>query len=441
MRTLVAFPQTGIFGQQVALAFAEVEALEELLTTFAYRPHSAIGTALERIPGHIAARVRRELYRREISLIPDGMVKTRARYEICRVLAQKIGCSASTVDRIWELLSRDFTLTAARRLSELAAAGRCHSVYAYEFTALEAFKAAEKAGVAKILDFPSLNGREFEELRRSQRSAYPELAREDDAHFDALFEERQALRDAEMARADVIITNSSITRASHVRAGAPPDRTFAVPLGAPEPVARVRPHSKTGPLKVVWAGTFSLRKGAHLFLNAWRRFARGHAIASVFGGMDLPRRLFDPQPAGLEFHGSVPRARLFEAFDEADVLIFPTLSDGFGMVITEAFSRGLPVISTDSAGASDFVRDKQNGLLIAAGNEDAIVGALEWCASNREALASMRDAARMTAASWQWSDYRRALRASVALGLRRAGYEPGFGGDEKGTDPSPASLS
>ena len=45
--------------------------------------------------------------------------------------------------------------------------------------------------------------------------------------------------------------------------------------------------------------------------------------------------------------GSVPQPELFGAFEEADVLVFPTLADGFGMVVTEAFSRGLPVIATN----------------------------------------------------------------------------------------------
>jgi glycosyltransferase involved in cell wall biosynthesis len=118
---------------------------------------------------------------------------------------------------------------------------------------------------------------------------------------------------------------------------------------------------------------------------------------------------------------------LFAALDRADVLVFPTLSDGFGMVVTEAFSRGLPVITTNQAGASDLLDHGRNGLIIEAGDSAAIAGALKWCLDNRAALAAMREPALETAKGWQWSDYRRALIEAVATGLKGAGYAPLFG--------------
>jgi len=89
--------------------------------------------------------------------------------------------------------------------------------------------------------------------------------------------------------------------------------------------------------------------------------------------------------------------------------MFPTLYDGFGMVVTEAWSRGLPVITTEMAGASDLLRPHQNGLLIKAASADAIGSALEWCMTHRGELRAMRKDALATAAAWQWSDYRNTL--------------------------------
>jgi len=129
----------------------------------------------------------------------------------------------------------------------------------------------------------------------------------------------------------------------------------------------------------------------------------------------------------MQFHGSVARPELFEAFEAADVLMFPTLSDGFGMVVTEAFARGLPVITTDQAGASDLVEHEKNGLIIPAGDPESVRRALNWCLENRERLGEMRCAALASAKGWQWSDYRRALIDAVSTGLTRAGYAPRFG--------------
>jgi glycosyltransferase involved in cell wall biosynthesis len=104
------------------------------------------------------------------------------------------------------------------------------------------------------------------------------------------------------------------------------------------------------------------------------------------------------------------------------------------MVVTESFARGLPVVTTDQAGASDLVVHKENGLIIPAGDPGAIKDALRWCLENRAALVAMRAAALETAKGWQWSDYRWALISAVATGLARAGYAPRFG------DGGPAAL-
>ena len=418
MKALVAFPSTAIFGQQAALSFLERGALEAFLTTFAFKPSGLPARALGHLPGPQAAKLLAELQRRGISALPDDAVETQPFWELVRTAADKLGLGTQSVDKIWERLSLDFTRAAGRRLGRGA-----DVIYAYEFTALEAFAAADRLDAAKVLDFPSLNSRQFQRLQREQKAAYPELADPNDAYFDALFERRQARRDAEMNAADVIVTNSTVTRASHIAGGADPARTFAVPYGAPPPLAQVpRRNGTDRPLRAIWAGTFSIRKGAHLLVDAWRALGAGsEASLDVYGAVTVPDRLWKPAPQGMVFHGSVVRQTLFAAFDEADVLVFPTLSDGFGMVVTEAFSRGVPVITTDQAGAVDLVRDGENGLVIPAGDPAAIAAALRWCLDNRAKLAPMAEAALATARGWQWSDYRAALYDTVTGELSRQG--------------------
>ncbi len=422
MRTLVAFPSTANFGQQVALAFHERDALAAFVTSYVYRDDGTTARLLRAMPASMGTKLATQLRRRTISVLPRDVIEDRPFWEILRTLCSKIGGGALIADRLWDRMSLDYTRHVARRLCN-----GVDAIYAYEYTALEAFASAEKRGVARILDFPSLNSRQFEELQRRETANHPELHRAEDPYFAARFERRQARRDEEMARADVIITNSRLTRASHIAGGADPDRIFAVPLGAPPPIECVRIPSLDRPLRIVWAGTFGIRKGAHHFLESWRSVGKsGEATADIYGAVTLPDRSWRSPPAGLTFHGSIPHSSLLDAFEAADVLMFPTLSDGFGMVVTEAFARGLPVITTPQAGASDLVEHEKNGLIIPAGDPVAIARALEWCLGNRERLAHMRFAALQTAKGWQWSDYRRALIDAVSIGLTRAGYSPDF---------------
>jgi glycosyltransferase involved in cell wall biosynthesis len=104
-------------------------------------------------------------------------------------------------------------------------------------------------------------------------------------------------------------------------------------------------------------------------------------------------------------------------YKASDALIFPTLGDGFGMVATEAWACGLPVITTDCAGAFDLLKVGQNGLAIPAGDAGGIASTIDWCVANRSAVRDMREGAFDTAESWQWGDYRGALTDA----LRRQG--------------------
>jgi len=409
MKTVVSFPSTAVFGQQAALAFHEAGQLSRFETTFVYNEDGLLARLIGGLPQKLRGRVEPQLRRRALQELPSGLVRMSSTLEIVRTLAQTLRMSPVLVDCIWDQMSHEFTRSVAGRLKTNEQA-----IYAYEYTALEAFQAARDRGIRTILDFPSLDSREFERQQDLEKEKFPELIDINEGYFKARFETRQARRDAERGLADLIITNSSVTRASHIAAGAPADRTIAVPYGAPPTIDAIVPRLQGRPLKLVWAGTFSIRKGAHYLVDALRRVGLGAGLeVSVYGSMAVPKRVWQPCPPNLKFYGSVPRSILFEAFDSADALIFPTLSDGFGMVITEAFARGLPVITTRRAGGSDLVRDGVNGIIVADGDADALAETIIWCMEHREALQSMQASALETARHWQWADYRRALRAAV----------------------------
>ena len=414
-RTLVAFPGVPRFAQQAALAFLEVGALDRYATSFAFDEDGILGRLLAAMHTRRAGAILAQLRRRTLGDLPKSVVDTQDLGEIVHTLAAKLGAGPIMTDRVWDAMSLAYTRGVARRLRSAKA------VYAYEYTALEAFERARELGLPRILDFPSLNSRQYKALQDEQMRRFPELATANDAYFAGKFEQRQARRDREMHLADVIITNSGLTRRSHIAGGADPDKTFAIPYGAPANLADPTTFAPQPdrPLKAVWAGTFNIRKGAHYLLEAWRTIERGAATLEAYGAIDLPQQLLEHTPEGLSFRGSIPQGQLLNVFEAADVLVFPTLSDGFGMVVTEAFSRGLPVITTEQAGAADLVRHGENGLIVPAGDAAALADALRWCLDNRQRLYEMRFAALETARGWQWSDYRRGLREAVAAGLAR----------------------
>lgn len=166
---------------------------------------------------------------------------------------------------------------------------------------------------------------------------------------------------------------------------------------------------------MVWAGTFSVRKGAHLLVEAWRGWkGRGGVELDVYGSVSLPEGVKIRDLEGVRFHGPVPRERVLEAFKQADLLVFPTLCDGFGLVVAEALAQGLPVLTTREAGAADLIREGENGFLVEAGSAVKLRQKLEEICKQKKKIQEMRVLASESAKKNSWREYHNRLRQGVS---------------------------
>jgi glycosyltransferase involved in cell wall biosynthesis len=86
-----------------------------------------------------------------------------------------------------------------------------------------------------------------------------------------------------------------------------------------------------------------------------------------------------------------------ERFQTSDIFVFPSLQDGFAIVVAEALACGLPVITTRNTGASDLIQPGVNGEIVPIRDPEAIAEAvLKWWARVQEGhrvvdLARMRE--------------------------------------------------
>jgi glycosyltransferase involved in cell wall biosynthesis len=85
--------------------------------------------------------------------------------------------------------------------------------------------------------------------------------------------------------------------------------------------------------------------------------------------------------------GSVPRNQVAREYQEADVFLFPTFSDGFGLTQLEAQAWKLPVIASRCCG--DVVRHLWNGYVLTKVTAAEIVGALRMCIDEPAVLRNM----------------------------------------------------
>jgi glycosyltransferase involved in cell wall biosynthesis len=156
-----------------------------------------------------------------------------------------------------------------------------------------------------------------------------------------------------------------------------------------------------GPRPVLlYSGRLVRSKGVDLALRAYAGSALAGRSTFLVAG-DGPKRaeLERAAPAGVRFLGSQPREALRSLYRAADLLVFPSRYDPWGLVLNEAACAGLAAIASDGAGATrDLLRDGENGLVVGAGTEAALRAAFDRVAADpelperlgREALAIAR---------------------------------------------------
>lgn len=367
----------------------------------------------------IGADLDREFRRRQLKSSPWTAIESYPLWELLRIAALRAGADARLVDMVFHRGIHSLERRAIRAFD----ASTTH-VYCYEYSAQATFEAATQRGIRKVYEVPSTEYDFVEQLLAAEMRNFPELKSRATPYFHKVRAERAMRRRREWQLADLVVVNSTFTRKTFAEAGLDTRKVVVVPYGAP-PVAphAARPASVDRPFRFLWAGTFSIRKGAHHLLEAWRLLRDATDVElHIYGAWDLPDRLRAGLSPAIHFHGAVPQTELFNRYAEADVLVFPTLCDGFGMVVTEAFAHGLPVITTDRAGAADIVRHGENGLIVPGGDIAALAAAMDWCISHRAELLDMRPKALETAANRPWAAYRTELADAIrsAFGVVRS---------------------
>lgn len=177
--------------------------------------------------------------------------------------------------------------------------------------------------------------------------------------------------------------------------GADPRKFEVVPYPIPWPLP-VAPKEKVttrGRLRVLFAGTLMLEKGVQYIYEALRSRPDLPVLMEFFGPSQLT-------PFGLRclsevgtVRGAVPRSQLLEEFRQADILLFPSLSEGSALVTLEAAALGLPVVTTKEAGAPASV------LTIPARSPQAIIDAIESLADDPARLDQLSSGGLAEAAS------------------------------------------
>jgi len=217
----------------------------------------------------------------------------------------------------------------------------------------------------------------------------------------------------EMALADYVLIPSDFVRQSFVEEGFPEERLIQIPFGVD--VTRFRPPEApaTHPFRALFVGQIGLRKGVPYLLEAWRRLGWRDAELWLVGRV-LPecrpilRRYLDLPGLRLIGHLDDP----VEAYQQADVFVFPSIEEGSALVTYEALACGLPVVTTPNAGS--VARDGVEGFIVPIRDVDALAERLERLRADEGLRREMGKAARARAEEFTWENHGNKFVVSIA---------------------------
>jgi phosphatidyl-myo-inositol alpha-mannosyltransferase len=213
-----------------------------------------------------------------------------------------------------------------------------------------------------------------------------------------------------------------------------------VPNGVDTSAAPNGPKPPSEQLRIAFVGRPEERKGLPILLAAFSALVE-HVPSrlTVIGAErdDVRRYLADPEAMQwIDVRGRVSGEELWRSLHDSDVLAAPSLSgESFGMVLTEAFAAGTPVLASAIAGYSDVVTDGIDGVLVPPGDAQRLAEELQRLHHEPERLAAMGRAARRSAERYAWPHvadrvsavYERAIEAPAPAGaVERAAHWAGL---------------
>lgn len=426
MRVMVGHPTGNQFFRHLSATLADERSLAWTGTCLTE------ASVPESIRKMLPASFRRELGRRRFDHVGDHPVHAHPSVELLRLIGQRV-----PIRRLRNWAGRHVSVDSVYRnfdrwmASQIDAHAPTH-LYAYEDAALHVFEAAAARSICRVYDLPIAHWKTLRSLIHAEAERCPEWA---ETLAGGLTDPPEKLerKCRELELADVVVVPSRFVADS-----LPPGSARHVclaPFGSPPPVDdhtfdemlhNRRQRARQGrPLRVLFAGSMSQRKGLADLMSAMTTFSRDRVELVVLGSPQADQAFYDRQCPGFRWESTRPHAEVLELMRSCDLFCLPSIVEGRALVIQEAMSQGLPVIVTPNTGADDLVTFDADaspesgletadqtrygrgttGFVVPIARADCIAEAIDWCLGHRDDLLAMAEAARIASASYTWHAY------------------------------------
>jgi glycosyltransferase involved in cell wall biosynthesis len=233
-------------------------------------------------------------------------------------------------------------------------------------------------------------------------------------------ERKLARKDEELRLADIIFVASSFTAKTLEDYSGKLAPVKVIPYGFPtvNPTRNYEKVNNSKPLKLLFVGGLSQRKGIADIFAAVQNLGKKVELTVVGRKATENCIALNNALSKHKWIPSLPHSEILKLMSMHDVLLFPSLFEGFGLVITEAMSQGTPVITTDRTAGPDLIENGKNGWIVDAGSTEKLQDCIEEILTRRADVPEIGREAMNTAQKRPWEVYGQELSKAISEYLK-----------------------
>lgn len=390
-------------ARRAVVGLQSADMLMQYVTSFYYKKTRL----LNYFPVQFKRRLEKELCRRRNDKIDDSLVEMIMPFhELFLILAKRSGFPVGFTQYLMRWRNHKFDRLIAEKISQTQPNG----VIVYNSSALQTLLGCRNNGVVGILDQTIGHPATWKRTLKQELSLHPDLYKE----ATHLLPCKQLIDEntAEALGAEWVLAGSEYTKRTLIDVGVAPERIKIIPYGAdlehfwPADSEKI---SRQGKFKVLFVGSIGLRKGVHYLLEAIRQLNHPQIELHLVGGIEGSGQWLSKYDGIFKHTPFVTHDKLCHIYRNSDVFVFPSLHEGFGMVLNEAIASGLPIIGTPCTGVPDILKYGKCGYVIPIRDVEQLKKYIIDLFEDNSLYEEMSNNARKVAELFSWDKYEERL--------------------------------